>query len=89
MNEGRIYRYKQLMNGIYESIVISMDTWLNGLNKYRYVSYSEQCHHYEALTDGAWIGIGPFIRSECTQEEEEVLFSFWEDIINRRNPFPK
>ena len=56
MNEGRIYRYKNLIDGIYESITYSMDCWMSNANKFKTQDFFVQQDRYRTLIKGAWLG---------------------------------
>lgn len=69
VSKGRIYRYRQLLEGINNSIIASITT----RKKYRILENFNITQTYMAMAKGAWLGIRPMIDSECTEEEEDKL----------------
>lgn len=80
MNKDRIYRYENLIDSIYESIICSMDNWLSKADKCQKQDFFAQQERYKTLVKGAWLGFGPFMLSECTQEEAEAIYNCWKDV---------
>lgn len=78
VNKGRIYRYRQLLEGINNSIVASITTG----KKYQILENFNIVQTYMAMAKGAWLGIQPMIDSECTEEEENELWSYWDSIAS-------
>lgn len=66
VNKERIYRYRQLLEGINNSIVASITTG----KKYQILENFNIVQTYMAMAKGVWLGIQPMINSECTEEEK-------------------
>ena len=78
INEGRIYRYRQLLEGINNSIAASITTE----KKYQILENFNIAQTYMAMAEGAWLGIQPMINSECTEEEENELWLYLNSITS-------
>lgn len=78
MNEGCIYRYRQLLEGINNSIVAYITTG----KKYQILENFNITQTYIAMVKGAWLGIQPIIDSECTEEGEDELWFYWNSITS-------
>lgn len=78
VSKGRIYRYRQLLEGINNSIVASITTG----KKYQILENFNIVQTYMAMVKGAWLGIQPMINSECTEEEEDELWFYWDSITS-------
>lgn len=82
MNEERIYRYRQLLEGINNSIIASIEHSIAIREKYQILENFNAAQNYMAMTRGAWLGISPMIDSECTEREQEKLWFYWNYITS-------
>lgn len=82
MNEGRIYRYRQLLEGINNSIIASIEHSIAIGKKYQTLENFNATQTYITMTKGAWLGISPMIDSECTEKEKDKLWFYWNYIIS-------
>lgn len=87
MNEERIYRYRQLLEGINNSIIASIEHSIAIREKYQILENFNAAQNYILMTRGAWLGIRPIIDSECTEKEQEALQSYWNYIISLEYAF--
>lgn len=78
INKERIYKYRQLLDGINNSIVASITTG----KKYQILENFNIVQIYMAMAKGAWLEIQPMINSECTEEEEDELWFYWNSITS-------
>lgn len=78
VSKGRIYRYRQLLEGINNSIIASITVG----KKYQILENFNIAQTYMAMVKGAWLGIRPMIDSECTEEEEDELWLYWDSITS-------
>ena len=82
MNEGRIYRYRQLLEGINNSIIASIEHSIMIGKKYQTLENFNAAQNYASMVKGAWLGIQPMINSECTEEEEDELWFYLNSITS-------
>ena len=80
MNEERIYRYRQLLEGINNSIIASIEHSIAIGKKYQTLENFNAAQNYMAMTRGAWLGISPMINSECTEKEKDKLWFYWKCV---------
>ena len=78
VNKERIYRYRQLLDSINNPIVASITTG----EKYQILENFNIVQIYMAMAKGAWLEIQPMINSECTEEEEDELWFYWNSITS-------
>lgn len=82
MNEERIYRYRQLLEGINNSIIASIEHSIAIGKKYQTLENFNAVQTYMAMTRGAWLGISPMINSECTEKEKDKLWFYWKCVTS-------
>lgn len=82
MNEERIYRYRQLLEGINNSIIASIEHSIMIGKKYQTLENFNAAQNYMTMTRGVWLGITPMINSECTEKEKDKLWFYWNYITS-------
>lgn len=80
VNEKRIYRYKQLFDGLNNSIIAYIDHYITVGKKYQILENFSIRQSYTLLAKGVQLGIQPMIDSECTEREKEALLFYWNPI---------
>lgn len=80
VNEERIYRYRQLFDGLNNSIIAYIDNYITIGKKYQTLENFSIRQSYTLLAKGVWLGIQPMIDSECTEREKEALWFYWNSI---------
>lgn len=80
VNEERIYRYRQLFDGLNNSIITYIDHYITIGKKYQTLENFFIRQSYTLLAKGVWLGIQPMIDSECTEREKEALWFYWNSI---------
>lgn len=81
VNKERIYRYRQLLDGINNSIVADIEQSIILSKKCQTLKNFNAAQGYTLMIRGAWLGIRPMINSECTEKEQEALWFYWKSII--------
>ena len=80
VNKERIYRYRQLLNGLNNSIIAYIDRYITLGKKYQTLENFNAAQSYALMTKGVWLGMQPMLDSECTEEEENKLWLYWNSI---------
>lgn len=82
VNKERIYRYRQLLDGINNSIVAAIEQSITLSKKCQLLENFNAAQNYDSMVRGAWLGIRPMINSECTEEEKDELWFYWNSITS-------
>ena len=80
VNKERIYRYRQLLNGLNNSIIDYIDRYITLGKKYQTLENFNAAQSYALMVKGTWLGMQPMINSECTEKEQETLWFYWKSI---------
>lgn len=80
VNKERIYRYRQLLNGLNNSIIDYIDRYITLGKKYQTLENFNAAQSYALMVKGTWLGIQPMLDSECTEKEQETLWFYWNSI---------
>lgn len=80
VNEGRIYRYRQLLDSLNNSIIDYINHYITIGKKYQTLENFSIGQSYTLMAKGVWLGIQPMIDSECTEREKEALWFYWNSI---------
>ena len=80
VNKERIYRYRQLLNGLNNSIIDYIDRYITLGKKYQTLENFNAAQSYALMVKGTWLGMLPMINSECTEKEQETLWFYWNSI---------
>lgn len=73
VNKERIYRYRQLLNGLNNSIIAYIERYTTLGKKYQTLENFNAAQGYALMVKGVWLGMQPMLDSECTEEEENEL----------------
>ena len=84
VNKERIYRYRQLLNGLNNSIIDYIDRYITLGKKYQTLENFNAAQSYALMVKGTWLGMQPMINSECTEREKEALW-FYQNSITIHN----
>ena len=80
VNKERIYRYRQLLNGLNNSIIDYIDRYITLDKKYQTLENFNAAQSYALMVKGTWLGMQPMINSESTEKEQETLWFYWNSI---------
>lgn len=80
VNKERIYRYRQLLNGLNNSIIAYIERYAALGKKYQTLENFNAAQGYALMVKGVWLGMQPMLDSECTEEEENELWFYWNFI---------
>lgn len=80
VNKERIYRYGQLLNGLNNSIIDYIDSYITLDKKYQTLENFNATQSYALMVKGTRLGMQPMIKSECTEKEQETLWLYWNSI---------
>lgn len=80
VNKERIYRYRQLLNGLNNSIIDYIDRYITLGKKYQTLENFNATQSYALMVKGTWLGMQPMLDSECTEREKEALWFYWNSI---------
>ena len=80
VNKERIYRYRQLLNDLNNSIIDYIDRYITLGKKYQILENFNATQSYALMVKGTWLRMQPMINSECTEREKEALWFYWNSI---------
>ena len=80
VNKERIYRYRQLLNDLNNSIIDYIDRYITLGKKYQILENFNATQSYAFMVKGTWLRMQPMINSECTEREKEALWFYWKSI---------
>lgn len=80
INKERIYRYRQLLNGLNNSIIDYIERYITLGKKYQTLENFNAAQSYTLMVKGVWLGMQPMLDSECTKREKEALWFYWNSI---------